>query len=75
MAVTRTIAITDLSPEELAELFCEKHGGEQARFFNHIGVLARDWPNSGWCGQAHNIAQHLEADGRSVVKTLAGHTV
>ncbi len=75
MPVTRSIVLADLTPEELAELFCEKCGDEQARFFDHINVIARSWPGSGWCGQAHDIAQNLGTGGRSVVKTLAGHTV
>lgn len=74
MAVTRSVDIK-LDPAELAELFCGMFGNEQAKFFDHIHKIARDWPGAGWCQQSCDIARHLTADGREVVRTFAAHAL
>ncbi|HEX8414756.1 MAG TPA: hypothetical protein VF637_12850 [Sphingomicrobium sp.] len=73
VSVTRTIKVDDLSPEELAAVFVGYFDAQQAEFFNEVYRLSRAWSGTGWCGQACSIAPLLDAGGRSVVTTLAGH--
>jgi hypothetical protein len=75
MPVTRSIELTDLEPAELAELFCEMDGEQQAWFFANIHRIAKDWPGAGWCMQSCEIARYLSVDGREVIRTLAGHAL
>lgn len=70
--VKRSVEI-HLDPSELAELFCELTGREQAAFFAEVGVIARTWPGTGWCGQACDIVTHLGPTGRATIATLAAH--
>ena len=72
MTVRRSVEI-HLDPAELAELFCNLCGDEQAEFFAAVGRLAASWPNSGWCGQSYDIIKHLGPTGRATIATLAAH--
>lgn len=72
MTVKREIEVR-LAPSELAELFCNLCGDEQAHFFDYVGHNARDWPNSGWCVQSADIVKHLGPIGRATIATLAAH--
>ena len=38
-----TIAENEISPEAIAEMFCEMDTSQQARFFNHIDKVASKW--------------------------------
>lgn len=70
---TRQITVNlDLTPEELAERFCEMSGDEQARVFNHIAVCTTEW-NGPWASQAKSIAASLwlNKDGRQIIDTLS----
>ena len=71
--VTRTVLIDDLTPEELAALFCELHSAGQAAFFSEVWRLAKAWPGAGWCQQSYSIARDIDDDGRNAIRTLAGH--
>lgn len=71
--ITRTIPINDLTPEELASLFCDMFGHEQARFFNKVWDIAKEWPGAGWCQQSCDLVTHLTDDGREAIKVLASH--
>lgn len=71
--VTRTVTVNDLTPEELASLFCQLCNDEQARFLTAVCREAMDWPGTGWDGQAAAIAQKSDAEGRSVIGSLAYH--
>jgi len=71
--ITRTYEINDLTPEELADLFCDMYGDQQARFFDRIWQIAKGWPGTGWCSQSYEIARHLSQDGKEVVKTFHAH--
>ena len=73
MTVTRTINLSELQPEELAELFCELDGEQQANFFTEIHRIAAFWPGAGWCQQSHDIAQNSDRKAKEVVITLAEH--
>lgn len=71
--ITRTIAIDDLTPEELAALFCNMFGNEQARFFDEVWAISRKWPGAGWCQQSCDLVSHLTTDGREAIKVMAAH--
>lgn len=75
MTVSRTIKLADLTPAELAELFCEMDSDQQAEFFAGIKLIAAKWPGAGWCQQSHEIARSLDADGREVIEKLAEHVL
>lgn len=71
MTVTRTIALDDLHPGELAEIFANYASDDQARFFNTLAIKVKDWPGTGWCMQSSEIAPKLTHDGKAVVTKLA----
>ena len=73
MSITRTFEPSDFSPAELAEVFMDWDGDEQASFFNEVGAIAADWPGAGMCMQALHIAKYLDAKGRYVIERLADH--
>lgn len=75
MTVSRTIKLADLTPAELAELFCEMDSDQQAEFFAGIKLIAAKWPGAGWCQQSCDIARSLDADGREVIEKLAEHVL
>lgn len=58
--LTRSITIDDLTPEEMAYLFCEMDSRGQARFFTRVGEMAANWSGAGWCQQSCAISQHLD---------------
>lgn len=72
-SVTRIIPINDLTPEELAALFCDMFGNEQAKFFGEVWRIAKDWPGAGWCKQSCDLVSHLTDEGREAIKVLAAH--
>jgi hypothetical protein len=72
-SLTRTVEIEDITPDELAAVFCEFFAEEQARFFKAIAEEARNWPNSGWCGQACAIAKNIQPEALEVVKAIVDH--
>ena len=71
--VRRTIQIDDLTPKELAALFCDMFGNQQAEFFDEIYAITRKWPGAGWCQQSCDLVSHLTKDGREAVKVMAAH--
>lgn len=75
MAVTRTLTLDDLSPAEVAELFCDMNSSDQAEFFNAVAEIARSWPGAGWCQQACEIIRSKDLDdrGRRAIGSLAEH--
>lgn len=75
MAVSRTIVLDDLTPQDVADIFCAMNSGDQAAVFNEIGAIASTWPNGGWCVQACEIvrARELSDAGRKVIAALADH--
>lgn len=42
MEITKTFDI-QLTPEQVAELFCEMDAADQAKFFNEIERLSKQW--------------------------------
>lgn len=73
MAITRTIRISDLTVEEVAEAFIEMDATQQAAFFAEVWRIALDWPGAGWRQQSCAIADKLTPNGRSAIKALAAH--
>lgn len=73
MTVMRKIDLTDITPEELAELFTDMFDDQQAAFFAAIKPISDKWPGAGLCMQSCNINQRLNDDGRFVLETLASH--
>lgn len=73
MPVTRTLNIDDLTPQELATLFGNMSDIEQAEFFSIVWDISLEWPFSQWCGQACNIVQRLDENGKKVILALAEH--
>lgn len=75
MAVSRTIEISDITPEELAVLFTDMVAFGQAKFFAEVWRIAKDWPGAGWCQQSYDIAKNAEycPGAREAVHTLAAH--
>lgn len=71
--VSRTIELTDITPNELAHLFTAMDNHQQAWFFASIWRIAKDWPGAGWCQQSCDIIGSAEADGLSAIETLASH--
>lgn len=73
--VSRKIDLTDLTPAELAELFCDLLSDGQAEFFNEVGAIAKAWPGAGWCQQSCSIvrAPELNDVGRQTIASLADH--
>ena len=68
--VTRTVTISDLTPEEMASIFAAWDDHQQGAFFNALHVEAKDWPLGGWNGQFWHVVKHLDANGREVVGDL-----
>lgn len=71
--VTRTVSVNDLTPQELAALFCQLCNDEQAEFFAAVADESKDWPGTGWDGQAMAIVEKLDSAGRFVLSALAAH--
>lgn len=73
--VTRTVTISDLTAAEMASIFAQWDSRAQAAFFAALRDESRDWPNSGWCGQAHYIVSDANPDALFVLEKLADHVV
>lgn len=73
MSIARTIQIDDLTPEEMAELFTEMTGDQQADFFAAIWSIARRWPGAGWCQQSADIVRFADNNAIQTIRTLASH--
>ncbi len=72
--VTRQYTVdVAITPEELATAFCAMDSVEQAEFFAAIKPITDAWPGAGLCSQSNWIARDLNADGLTVLSTLASH--
>lgn len=69
-AITRTFAIADITPEELAAVFAAMDGAQQARFFSQVGKIAGTWRGAGWCQQSCAISEHLDKVGTETILKL-----
>lgn len=69
MKIPRKIDVDiELSPEDLADCFCNLHDDEQAMFFNHIAELVKTWGNP-FCFQLQCIINNkaLTSDGQDIM--------
>lgn len=73
MTVRRTITLDDLTPVELAMLFCDFDSEQQADFFDAVGEISSQWGGMGWCGQCAQIVDDLTPRAARTIETLAGH--
>lgn len=73
--ISRTHEIDDVTPAELAGVFCGWFAEDQAEFFAEIWRIAKAWPGAGWCQQSCAINGKLSADGRDTIKTIAAHVL
>lgn len=67
---------TDMTPEFLAECFCELDADEMARFFNHIDAVSSTWGTAGWALQLAYVtgSKNLTLAGRRVMDTIGDHS-
>lgn len=75
MSVSRKIELTDLTPGEVAELFCDFDSDDQVSFFEAIDQIAATWPGAGWCQQSCEIARSCSPKARAVIQKLAEHVL
>lgn len=69
--VVRVVVLDDLTPAELALLFCDMDGEAQAEFFSSVGKIAAEWPGAGWCQQSCAISENLDKTATETILKLA----
>ncbi len=72
MSVQKTIDV-EITPRELAEVFCNMFDSEQAEVFSHIWDITKNWPGAGWCMQSCSIIGATDTNARAAISTLASH--
>lgn len=76
MTLNRTINTEiEISPENVAELFCKMDDLEQVRFFNTVAEIAANWDN-GFAFQMEAMIGHttLTDGARRVMKVLGEYS-
>ncbi len=65
----------DISPEQLAEEFCNMSCHQQARFFNAVHEVTKDWTVVGFVMQLQGVIDSPEftAEARSVMKLIGDY--
>ena len=64
-----------LTPDQLAEAFCELTDDQMALFFEAVGGIAKTWDHGGSM-QWYNTGQHMKTcacvtfEGRNVIETI-----
>jgi hypothetical protein len=71
VTISRTVNFDDITPEELAALFAEMDGEQQAEFFDRLHALTKQWPGAGWCQQCCAISEHLTPQAQEIIAKLA----
>ena len=69
----RTIEIQNITPQELANEFCNMFADDQAKFFSAVYALAKTWPGAGWCQQSCSIIASADQNAIDAIETLASH--
>lgn len=72
MKIQRKIDVDiELSPEDLADCFCDLYADEQAMFFSHIAEVVTKW-DSLFCFQLQRVINNkaLTAGGRAIMRTI-----
>lgn len=70
-AITRTVVLDDIAPEELAAVFLDMDAEQQAAFFNAFKAEMDKWPGAGWCQQCCSMSRFLEPSGIESILKLA----
>lgn len=72
MKIPRKVDIDiEMSPEDIADCFCDLHDDEQALFFNRIAEVVATWCNP-FCFQLQYIINKkiLTRDGREIMRQI-----
>lgn len=65
---------TEITPEKLAEIFCNMDHREQSKFFNHIHHESNFWEQPfPFQMQMVSDANDLTDGGREIMKTIGGY--
>lgn len=66
----------ELTPEDIAQLFCDLDSAQQARFFNHVGEIASRWKGMGLAMQLQYITDEdgLNYAGRRVMQHIGDYS-
>lgn len=70
--VTRTVTVSDLTPEELASIFAGMSDDQQAAFWSALQREAQSWTGApDWWGQAWHAVGKMDSDGRAALRGWA----
>jgi hypothetical protein len=76
--IKRTFEIK-LTPQEIAQVFCDMEAVEQAQFFSDIFKITRTWKSSPSSGPFYNqscwIIEEADDGAREIISTLASHII
>ena len=76
MTLIRTITTEiEISPEEIAELFCRMDDFDQVRFFNKIPEIVKEWGGD-FCFQMEAMVGKttLTDEARAIMKTIGEYS-
>ena len=64
-----------VTPEKLAELFCEMDSDEMAVFFNSVAYEAKSWDHH-FCMQIEDLIRekHLNDEARQIMSTIGEYS-
>ncbi len=64
-----------ITPESLADVFCDMNADEQASFFNHVSDFTSKWDGN-FCFQLQAIqdSKALESKGRRVMASIGEYS-
>lgn len=76
MKIERKLTVDiELTPEGLADLFCDLHDNEQAFFFNRIADVVSTWDTSfNFQLQAIGNSGALTSDGREIMSVIGEYS-
>lgn len=76
MKIERKLTIdVELTPEDLADCFCDLYADGQAIFFNRISELVGKW-DTGFCFQVQLVGSSgkLTSGGRGIMRTIGEYS-
>ena len=75
MKIERKLTVdVELTPEDLADCFCDLHSNEQAHFFNRIAEVVATWDTSfNFQLQAIGNSGVLTNDGRRIMSMIGDY--
>ena len=72
MKIPRKIHVDiEMSPEDIADCFCDLYADEQAIFFNRISEVVTTWGTS-FCFQFQSVVDSkiLTSDGKEIIRQM-----